>query len=201
MDAAAAAALDYKGARYTRVAVWLHWAIAALILFNLVLGFIHDVAFDDAGRRIVMPIHKSIGFIVLALTLVRIGWRLGHPAPAPDSVLKTWEAALARTIHFSFYALLLLIPMSGWLLASASRMPVTNFLWLFSIPPLPAHGPGRDFWENIHWILGLLMSLLVLLHVLGAMKHHMDGHKQIFRRMAPWITDPADPVSSETVRN
>jgi cytochrome b561 len=62
--------------RYSWGAIWLHWSIAALVLVNLALGLFHDSVLD--GIKWVIPIHKSIGITVLALTLLRLGWRLTH---------------------------------------------------------------------------------------------------------------------------
>jgi cytochrome b561 len=82
-------------ARYSRVAVWLHWLIAALIALNLLLGFFHD-DFERPVRSPMMNVHKATGFTILLLTLARIAWRLGHRPPAFDPVLKAWEVGLAR---------------------------------------------------------------------------------------------------------
>ena len=187
--AAGAAALDYGGARYSRGAVTLHWIIAALILVNLFLGFFHE-EFARPTRAAMMGWHKSIGLAVLALTLVRLFWRFGHRPPAFDPVLKPWERGLARAVHALFYLLLFAIPVSGWLLVSTgTRVNPTSFFWLFNIGPLPVT-PGEeihDFAEEAHELLGYGMLLLVVLHVGGALKHHLDGHRHLIGRMAPWL--------------
>jgi cytochrome b561 len=189
MDAAGAAALDYDGARYSRGAVWLHWIIAGLIVVNLALGFLHE-DFARPTRSVMMGWHKSIGFTVLGLTLVRIAWRLGHRPPAFDPVLKRWEAGLARLVHTLFYVLLLAIPLSGWLIVSTGmKVNPTRFFWLFDIGALPvAPSEGlHDFAEETHELLGYAMLLLLVLHVGGALKHHLDGHRHLIGRMAPWL--------------
>jgi cytochrome b561 len=189
MDAAGAAALDYDGARYSRGAVRLHWIIAALIVANLLLGFFHE-DFAKPTRGVMMGWHKSIGLAVLALTLVRIAWRFSHRPPAFDPVLKPWEAGLARLVHGLFYLLLLAIPLSGWLIVSTGmKVNPTSFFWLFNIGPLPvAPGEGiHDFAEEAHELLGYVMLLLLVLHVGGAVKHHLDGHRHLIGRMAPWL--------------
>src|SRR5215218_2703458 len=90
--------------RYSPVAVWLHWTIAALIVANLMLGFFHE-DFEKPLRATMMGWHKSIGFTVIALTLVRILWRVAHRPPPFDPAMKRWEVGLARLVHFSFYFL------------------------------------------------------------------------------------------------
>jgi cytochrome b561 len=174
-------------ARYSRTAVWLHWTIALLLIANLLLGFFHE-DFEKPVRASMMFYHKAIGMAVLALTLVRLAWRLGHRPPAFDPVLRPWEKGLAKITNWLFYALLLAIPMTGWLLSSAGGR-VTSFFGLFGIPPLPiAQGEGvKDLFAEMHEILGIATAVLVALHVAGALKHHFSGHKQLMGRMAPWF--------------
>lgn len=175
-------------ARYSRVAVWLHWIIALLIVFNLLLGFYRE-EFDRPVRSVIMGWHKSIGFTVIALTLARILWRFTHRPPPFDPAMKNWEAGLARLVHGLFYLLLLAIPLSGWLIVSTGeRVNPTNFYWLFNIAPLPV-APGEDLHElaeEAHELLGYAMLVLLALHVGGAVKHHLEGHRHLIGRMSPW---------------
>lgn len=187
MDAAGAVALDYEQARYSKVAIWLHWAIALLIVANIPLGFFRG-AFPREWQMI--QLHKSIGFVVLALTLVRIGWRLSHRPPPFDPVLRRWEVGLAHGVHMLFYLLLLALPVTGWLIGSAgTRGGTTSFFWLFPIGPLPTgqNEALHDGAEALHGWLGWAMLVLVALHVAGAAKHHLDGHRHLLRRMAPFL--------------
>lgn len=175
-------------ARYSRVAVWLHWIIAFLIVANLLLGFYRE-EFDRPVRAVIMGWHKSIGFTVIALTLTRILWRFTHRPPPFDPAMKKWEAGLARLVHGLFYLLLLAIPLSGWLIVSTGeRINPTNFYWLFKIGPLPVT-PGEDLHElaeEVHEWLGYAMLVLLALHVGGAVKHHLEGHRRLIGRMSPW---------------
>ncbi len=102
-----------RGDRYSRGAIAFHWVIAALVLFNLIVGLFHD-AMPRVG---VMPIHKSLGIAVLVFhVLGRIGFRrLTHRPPHLPELLPAWETATAHTVHFILYALLLIPPLSGWL--------------------------------------------------------------------------------------
>jgi cytochrome b561 len=180
-------------ARYSRVAVWLHWLIAALIALNLVLGFFHE-DFEKPVRAAMMNVHKATGFTILLLTLARLGWRLGHRPPAFDAVLKPWEAGLARLIHGLFYLLLIVLPLSGWILVSTSGR-VTSFFGLFGIAPLPVSRAKdvHELFEETHELLAYAALALIALHVAGALKHHLEGHRHLIGRMAPWLsrTDPA----------
>jgi cytochrome b561 len=176
-------------ARYSRVAIWLHWTIAALIALNLALGFFAE-EFERPVRAALMNVHKSTGFAILVLTLARVAWRLGHRPPPFDPALKAWEVSLARLIHGLFYLFLVVMPITGWLVVSTGRLPVTNFFGLFDIAPLPVPRTedGHEFWEEVHELLAYAALALIALHVAGALKHHFDGHRHLIGRMAPWAS-------------
>jgi len=180
------AALAPDLARYSRVAIWLHWIIAALIALNLVLGFFHE-DFEKPVRSAMMSVHKATGLTILILTLARLGWRLGHRPPAFDAVLKRWEVGLARLIHGLFYLLLIILPLSGWMVVSTSGR-VTSFFGLFNIAPLPVSRSEdvHELFEEVHEYLAYVALALIALHVAGALKHHFDGHRHVIGRMAPW---------------
>ena len=103
--------------RYTRVAIALHWAIAALILYNLLSGL---------GRgflpRGFFQFHISSGLTILALTVIRIVWRLTHKPP-PLLPMKRWEGRLAHVVHGFLYAAMLFVPWTGWVMISANPPP------------------------------------------------------------------------------
>ena len=183
----AAAAGPGEGLRYSSVAVALHWAIATLIVANLLLGIFHE-SFARPVTAWMMFFHKAIGITILALTLVRLAWRAGHRAPPFDPVLKPWERALASLTHWGFYLLLLAIPLTGWMLSSSSNR-ATSWFGLFDIAPLPVSrsDAAHDLFEELHELLGYAMIVLILLHVAGALKHHLQGHRHLIGRMAPWI--------------
>ena len=118
--------------RYSKGAICFHWVIAVLVIANLTIGLLHESLLDVDG---VIPLHKSIGITVLVLTLGRIAWRLAHRPPAPPETMARWERLAAHAIAHDFYALLLILPLAGWLMVSGTtkRRP---FEWfgLFDIP-------------------------------------------------------------------
>src|SRR5215213_7524166 len=116
-------------ARYSRVAVWLHWIIALLIVLNLALGFSHE-DFDKPASAAMMSVHKASGLTILLLSLTRLGWRLGHRPPPFDPVMKAWETGVARLVHWLFYLLLIALPLSGWMIVS-TRGRATSWFGLF----------------------------------------------------------------------
>ena len=181
--------------RYTKVAVLLHWTIAVLILFNLGFGFFME-GFPPSLKFVILPMHMSSGITVLALTVARVAWRLTHRPPefAPD--MTRLESITAHSVHLLLYAGMILMPLTGWAIISAHPPHPgagVNVWWgLFHLPPLGPVShlePGfqkvmhGDFVTS-HTIGGYIMVALLVLHVVGALKHQFfDGHAE-FARMA-----------------
>ncbi|WCT75109.1 cytochrome b [Sphingomonas naphthae] len=115
-------ALMTTDTRYTKVAIALHWAIAALILCNLALGFFME-GFEQPLRGFVIQTHISSGITVLLLSIVRIVWRLTHRPPPFAPGTRGWEKGLAHLVHFLLYVAMVLMPLSGWALISANPPP------------------------------------------------------------------------------
>lgn len=167
--------------------MWFHWVIAALVILNLFLGFYHE-DFGRAATSWMMFFHKATGITVLALSIARLLWRLGHRPPPFDEVLRPWEALLARVTHWLFYVLMIALPLTGWALSSSSDRP-TNYFGLFeiSVLPVPQTDEAHDLFEDAHELLGKLMLVLIVLHLAGAAKHHLQGHRHLIGRMGPWL--------------
>jgi len=126
-----------RGLRYTDVAIWLHWLIAAAIFYNLVSGLLRPVL-----PRGFFAFHISAGITILALSVVRVFWRLTH-RPPPDLPMHAWERRLAHLVHFLVYAAMLALPLSGWALVSANP-PVGSpgAAWAATHPAGPPPSPA-----------------------------------------------------------
>ena len=178
---------------YTRVAIALHWAIAALLVFEVALGLNMEDA-RGSTKFTVFQLHKSVGITILLLVLLRIVWRF-HRRPPPLTATG-WERALAQLVHGSFYALLLALPVSGWIVVSASKIAVPTLL--YGTVPWP-HLPGfaamaaatKGVWYEagkfVHANLVNLLYLLVALHLTGALKHHFIDRDGELARMIPSV--------------
>ena len=178
-------------AGYSGVAIVLHWLIAALLVFEVALGLNMEDARGSA-KFAVFQLHKSVGITILLLVLLRIVWRF-HRRPPPLTATG-WERALAQVVHGSFYALLLALPISGWIVVSASKIAVPTLL--YGTIPWP-HLPGfaamaaatKGVWYEagkfVHANLVNLAYLLVALHVAGALKHHFFDRDGELARMVP----------------
>lgn len=177
----------HDAVRYGRVAIALHWTMAVLIIVNLVIGLFGDGIEKLLGGVSPFPLHKSIGLTVLALALVRIGWRLAHkPPPLTAAGTGTIEHRLAGGVHFLLYALMIAMPMSGWIMSSAGKSPLTWF-GLFPVAKFAvARGdPIVNASDAAHHFLGLLMAALVIGHIAAALRHHFLLRDAVLRRMLP----------------
>lgn len=174
--------------RYSKVAAWLHWIIAILIVMNFVGAQIAE-DMPKATEAVMMARHKAIGITVLILTLVRISWRLGHRPPPLDPHLKAWEKGLAHFTHGLFYFLMLAIPMTGWMMSSAHPMaPPIDYFTLFDFPKLPIVGNKMlgGIGHEGHEILTKVMFFGVILHVVGALKHGLIDKRPSLARISPF---------------
>lgn len=174
------------GLRYSTGAILLHWAIALLLIAQMAMGWRLE-QMEGTALFSVMQLHKSVGITILLLTLARLAWRAAHRPPA--MLIHGWERVLAVVVHWGFYALLLALPLSGWLLVSTSRIPQPTMVFgLFEWPHIPGvmrnHGL-HEIGEGMHGLLGWVMAALFALHVAGALKHHFLDRDAGLARMVP----------------
>jgi cytochrome b561 len=173
--------------RYSWVAIWLHWLIALLVVANLVTGLFHDSLLD--GVKGLIPAHKAIGISILALSVARILWRLAHRPPALPAAMAGWERVAARGTHAAFYALLLILPLTGWAMVSAGeeRRPLVWF-GLFNVPWLPVSDTVGAVADRGHLVAGYVMAGLVVVHIAAALRHHFVLHDSVLARMLPAVS-------------
>lgn len=169
---------------YTGVAMAFHWIIAILVIMNWQIAARAE-QLDGPAAGAVWNYHKAWGITILVLTLGRIAWKLAHPGPPFPAHHKPWEKALARTVHFTFYVLLLALPLAGWLANSLNGRTI-DFFGLFTIPALPV-GANKELGGDIfdlHATTGKALLLLVGLHTLGVVKHLViDRDGELFRML------------------
>ena len=169
--------------RYSGVAIAFHWVIAFFVIVNLAIGLLHDAV---PALRAWMPGHKSIGVTVLFLTLARVAWRLAHRAPPLPATTAAWEKSLAHATHWALYGLLLLVPLSGWVMVSGTdkRRPL-DWFGMFDIAYLPVSTGVGDISHEAHELLGWAMLALVVTHIAAALRHHLILRDNVLARMAP----------------
>ena len=170
-----------RGARYSRGAILLHWSTAVLILITVPLGLTHDWLENRFGL-VAMPLHKSIGMTILVLTVIRILWRLNHRPPPQVEGISPGAARIARAVHIAFYTLLVSLPITGWLVSSASPYPLV--VWgLLDVPKAVISRTYADIAALFHEWGSWAFLLLLGLHVAGALKHHFELDRQYLRRI------------------
>lgn len=176
---------------YSKMAMRLHWVIAILIISLLCGGLLMGkIPAEQQGLKIaVYNWHKTLGLLVLVLSVFRIYWRLTHKPPAQIAGVKKWEEKLAGLVHFFFYAFMIAMPLVGWGIASTARYPSRLFNAM-PLPRLPFLGDLENrkevhhFFEETHEILAFMAIALILLHVFAAIKHQRAG-KAVLARMIP----------------
>lgn len=195
MTAAVATEPAAAGAgRYSTVAILLHWLIAAAILMQVSLAW-RMIGPHTPQSFAIIQLHKSVGITILLLSFVRLGWRLiNPPAPLPVTMAR-WERVLSRLVHLGFYVIMIGMPLTGWLIVSASRTQIPTLLFgVVPWPNIPGLGglapDAKQAWQTIgeqaHGTLALFLYALFVLHVGGALKHQLLSRDEpVLARMAP----------------
>ncbi|MCW2348928.1 YceI family protein [Sphingobium sp. B12D2B] len=175
--------LHQSPARYSLAAIILHWLLAALLLFQVSLGWrLEDLT--GLPQFAAYQLHKTIGISILLLSVARLMIRLLVPRPRPLNT-SLLLAALAGGVHALFYVVMILGPLTGWIIVSTSAIKVPTLLFgVIPWPHLPVSAALHDPAEAVHSLLGWLLAGLVILHVAGALRHHFL-RKDTLGRMVP----------------
>lgn len=171
--------------RYTGVAIGLHWLIGIMILMSLSVGlYMVGLALSPNKLRL-YSWHKWAGVTIFMLVLVRSLWRLTHAAPPLPDDVPVWQRKVAEATHYALYALLIVIPLTGWLMSSAKGFQ-TVYFGVIPIPDMLAKNEGMgETLALVHRYLNYSMIGLVIAHIAAALKHHFIDKDDILRRMLP----------------
>jgi len=181
--------------RYSTVAIILHWVIAGLILFNLYLALQFD-GLRGLAKFNAFQLHKSVGLTVLMLSLARLAWRLTHRPPPLPAEMPRWEKFGAQAAHWVLYGLMIGIPLTGWVVVSASptNLPTVIFktmpwphLGFIHDLSMPLRRSLEDQVEQAHMLLGFGMGFLIILHVAAALKHQFWNRDEVLSHMLPFV--------------
>jgi len=177
--------------RYNTTAISLHWLIAVLLIGLLALGkYMTGLEEADPLRYTLTQWHKSFGIAVLLLAVVRVIWRLIHKPPALPANTLTFERIGSHLTHLAMYVLMVVIPVSGWVMVSASPLNIKTVL--FGVIPWPHigflteaayKGVIAERAEHIHDWLGNTLLVLVLMHVAAALLHQFVHKDRLINRM------------------
>lgn len=171
--------------RYTATAVGLHWAVALAIFGGFGLGlYMVDLPLSPTKLRL-YSYHKWIGVSVFLLAVIRLAWRARHTPPAPPEDMPAWQQAAAQFLHRLLYALIIAVPLTGWLMSSAKGFQT---VW-FGVLPLPdlldKDKALGDALALVHKTLNFTMATLVFAHIGAAFKHHFVDRDEVMARMLP----------------
>src|SRR3954453_1206853 len=169
----------------------LHWMVAVLVIGMLMLGFTMVWLVSGLGTKFQLyQLHKSFGVLVWTLVVVRLVWRwLNSRGPTLPPELKPGERAAASLTHRGLYVLSLVLPITGWIMASASPLGVPTMVFgLFTLPNLVGSDAALEHgMKLVHAGLALALAALLALHVAAALKHHFVLHDDVLARMLPGI--------------
>lgn len=159
----------------------LHWTMAIGVIIMLALGTRLADLKPDLSTLWLYAAHKTLGVVILGLAIVRLIWHRFSPPPHPIGPPSAWPTRAARAAHALLYVLLLTIPLTGWFASSATGIDVLIFdRWI--LPPI---APVSELWEHrgfaLHRILTNGLFVLILAHMMGALKREMEGDGTLTR--------------------
>lgn len=170
---------------YAPIGKALHWISALLVLGIIPAGIVMTNIGPGALQNQLYDLHRSFGVVVFVLAVWRVVVRLYHGAPAPYAGLTRFERVASGFTHYALYGLLLAMPLIGWLMTSAYRVDVSVF-GLFTLPHLaPKDETLFTIFQWMHLGGAIAMTLLVLLHIAGALKHTLVKKDIVLWRMLP----------------
>lgn len=170
--------------RYTAPAIAFHWVLALGLAISFGVGLYMTGLSMSPARLRLYNWHKWAGIAILALSAMRLLWRLRHPPP-PEMPMPAWQQRVAHLSHAALYALFFAVPLAGWAYSSAAGFPV---VW-FGVLPLPdfihADRALAESIKPVHAVLAYTLAALVALHVVAAVKHHFFDRDGLMFRMLP----------------
>lgn len=171
---------------YGTVAIALHWTIALLFLGQVALGLTMDRVASMALRFTLIQWHKSLGFLILLLSLMRLLWRLANSGPREPASLGKAERLAARGAQSLLYILLIAVPLAGWALVSTSTLDVPSFAFnLVVVPDLPLarSDAAEAFWRRVHTLVAYTATAVAAGHIVAALRHQFWLRDGVLGRM------------------
>jgi cytochrome b561 len=191
------AAGHHDEGRYSPVAIVFHWTMAALVTFQLGWGWWMGRLPVGGGKVTAYDIHFFVGVLMFVLALGRGAWRLLAPGPINDADKPGWQSTTAHIIHYIFYLCLFGLPITGWMLVSATAREQELTLLGLPWPLLPMQDlSNTQAWaveavvEWMHWGLVISLVLMIPLHIGGALKHHLIDRDDVLHGMLPVVPQP-----------
>jgi cytochrome b561 len=180
-------------ARYSPLAQWFHWL--TFLLFSILVPT--GIVMADRGERNIWDsltnnlysTHKLAGFTLLWLVVLRLAYRLTFNAPSPAPGLPPWQALISRVNHWALYALLIVMPLLGWL--GVSMYPALNIFGLFNLPSIAGKSDRANQVLAIHEAVAWVLIALVALHISAALFYYFIRKDGVLQRMLPALRKPS----------
>ncbi|TPK48742.1 cytochrome b [Mesorhizobium sp. B2-5-4] len=172
--------------RYGWATIVLHWLIGIIFIGQFILGFVMVRTQSQRTAFELIQLHKSLGFLLLGLVILRIAWRFGDAVPPLPPSVDILERRTAPLAHLALYVFQVALPLSGWALVSVSTLEIPSMPFnLFVMPnlPLPESDAAETFWASAHWYLAYAGIALVALHVCAALRHHFLLRDSVLTRV------------------
>lgn len=171
---------------YNGIAKIIHWWIAGMIVLQFALANLAEQA-EDAGSQLqhlaLLANHRSVGITILAVAIFRLFWRTFKPPPAPLP-MPAWQRTASYVSHWTLYGLLFLMPVTGWLMSSASAYSVSWFN-LVQLPDFIGPDEGLEATlEEVHETLAKVLFVLAAIHIAAALKHTFINKDGVLRRIS-----------------
>jgi cytochrome b561 len=168
---------------YTLTARVLHWTVAALVLLMIPLGTVIANEWGGPAQQFLYNLHKSIGATLLPLVVIRLLYRLTHPAPPLPSDVPAIQQFAAHATHWILYVLILVQPIVGYIMTSAYPAPVP-FFGLFNLPSIwPADRALSNQLSVVHLYIGIAIAVVAAVHIGAALFHHFVRKDRVLMRM------------------
>jgi cytochrome b561/polyisoprenoid-binding protein YceI len=171
-------------------AKFFHWATAVLVFVQFALGWMAVSWRLSPTKAHLYVWHKSVGMLLLALVVMRLMWRLTNRSPAFPADMPQWQRHCARASYVLLYAVLIAMPLTGWILNSAANVPVHLF-WLIPLPTITS--PSRStaaLAALAHLTAFVLLTALLAVHIVAALRHHFTSRNDVLLRMLPGTRAP-----------
>lgn len=172
---------------YGLVAILLHWIVAGLFLVQVPLGYLTlSAEHQPALQADLFWWHKSVGFTILAISVLRIVWVLSSRHPGLPESVNPSERSAAKWAHIMLYLATIVVPLTGWALVSTSVPVVPSPVFgVISVPPLPlsASGLAEAYWSSAHAFLAYAAAFIACVHILAALRHHFTLKDAVMVRM------------------
>jgi cytochrome b561 len=191
--------------RYSYLGITFHWTMAALVSLQLGAGWWMQRLPAGYGKFEAYQRHVELGFLILLLAVLRVAWRIRTPKPPyTEEVeqLPDWQHVAARLTHLGLYALMVALPLTGWI-ALFALQPHVRFE-LFGLGPAPVPPGLSDLplaradrvegsFELAHTVLVWTLVVTIVLHIGAALKHHFIDRDPVLTRMAPILEELPEP--------